>query len=246
MMTGLTRRNFVMFGAAAIGNIAAVPALAAKVVHPQAQPAKPAGAHGSASHPTTAHQVVIHKGSLTTHKSGKLVTAPSTGFAEPAAPPPLVAAQPGARERFVRLVNAHTGEGVETVYWRDGDYLGDPMHQVSRVLRDHLSNDVHPIDPRLIDLLADLRQSVGSSAPFQVISGYRSPRTNAWMHRHSRGVAAHSLHMRGQAADILLADADLGSLHNAALELGEGGVGYYPRSGFVHVDTGAVREWNYE
>jgi len=161
-------------------------------------------------------------------------------------PAPLVPAQPGARERFIRLVNAHTGEEFQSVYWRDGTYLPDTMHQVSNLLRDHLSGDTHPIDPRLIDLLGDLRQSVGSSEPFQVISGYRSPRTNAWMHRHQRGVAAHSLHMRGQAADIVLADADLYSLHNAALELGEGGVGYYPRSGFVHVDTGAVREWAFE
>ena len=239
MTIRLTRRSFVVFGAAAIGSLAADPALAAKVVSPKGHPAK------------VNTKTVVHRGS-----AGRAVarngarhhfsTAPSTGFPEPAAPAPLVAAQPGARERFIRLVNAHTGEGFESVYWRDGVYLPDTMHQLSMLMRDHMSGDMHPIDPRLFDLLGDLRQSVGSSEPFEVISGYRSPRTNAWMHRHQRGVAAHSLHMRGQAADIVLADADLYSLHNAALELGEGGVGYYPRSGFVHVDTGAVREWAFE
>ena len=239
MTTSLTRRGFVLIGAAAIGNIATT-ALAAKVVHPKSQPAKPGAA--ASMHKTSGKTVVIHRGG-TRH----VANAPAGGgFAEPAAPPPLVAAQPGANERFVRLVNAHTNEAVETVYWRNGNYLVDSMHEISQVLRDHMSGDMHAIDPRLIDLLGDLRQSVGSSEPFQVISGYRSPRTNAWMHRHQHGVAAHSLHMRGQAADIVLADSDLNSLHNAALALAEGGVGYYPRSGFVHVDTGAVREWLYE
>jgi uncharacterized protein YcbK (DUF882 family) len=222
-----------MFGAAAIGTMAADPAFAAKLIHPKAAAPKTKPVHKS-----------LKSGKLS-HRNA-MASMPSGGFAEPADPPPLVAAQPGARERFVRLVNGHTDESIEAVYWRDGVYLPDTMHQLNRVLRDHVSGEVHPIDPRLIDLLGDLRQSVGSSEPFQVISGYRSPRTNAWMHRHNRGVAAHSLHMRGQAADIILADSDLGSLHNAALELGEGGVGYYPRSGFVHVDTGAVRVWDYE
>jgi uncharacterized protein YcbK (DUF882 family) len=247
MTTGLTRRGFVLFGAAAIGNVAATSAFAARVLHPQSQSTKPA-AHAvqkGGSH-VAIHRGGVQKAVIRHPGSAKFPQPPSGGFPEPATPAPLVPAQPGARERFVRLVNAHTGEAVEAVYWREGSYLTDPMHQVARVLRDHMSGDMHAIDPRLIDLLGDLRQSVGSSEPFQVISGYRSPRTNAWMHRHQRGVAAHSLHMRGQAADIVLADSDLGSLHNAALELGEGGVGYYPRSGFVHVDTGAVREWMYE
>ncbi len=138
-------------------------------------------------------------------------------------------------------MNAHTNESLEAVYWEDGRYLPATMHQVNRVLRDHMSGDMHTMDPHLVDLLGDLRQAVGTSDPWVVISGYRSPRTNAWMHRHSRGVAAHSLHMERAGGGYHAAGSNLDSLHDAALQLAEGGVGYYPRTGFVHVDTGKVR-----
>ncbi len=102
---------------------------------------------------------------------------------------------------------------------------------------------MHPIDPRLLNLLDTLSRRVEAKAPFQVISGYRSPKTNALLHRDSGGVATHSLHMSGMAVDIRMADVDLANLHRAALGLAAGGVGYYPSSDFVHVDVGPVRRW---
>lgn len=154
-------------------------------------------------------------------------------------------ALPQTPERYVHLVNAHTEEALDAVYWRNGAYLPDAMHRINHVLRDHMSGEVRAMDPRLIDLLAELRRTMGVSEPFSVISGYRSPRTNAWMARTERGVATHSLHIKGQAADIELPGHDIATLHNTALALAEGGVGYYPRSGFVHVDTGKPREWEF-
>ena len=194
-------------GAAAIGGVAAGPALAAKLIHPK-------------------------------HHAKATAQAAVTRLA-----PPRVPARAGNAERYVSLVNAHTDESLHAVYWRDGKYLSDTMHQVNHVLRDHLSGDVHQMDPQLIDLLNDLHQNMGTSEPFVVISGYRSPKTNALMHRTQRGVASNSMHIKGKASDIQLPGCNIDTLHNAALALAEGGVGYYPRSGFVHVDTGKVRQW---
>jgi uncharacterized protein YcbK (DUF882 family) len=216
------------------------------MIHPKkAQHAAVLKPHTAAKHGK--HQTLVLRGSesrTVVLRGGEAGDYDSDLFNQ--LPAPRVPARAGASERFVSLVNAHTNEGIHTVYWRDGEYLPAAMSQVNRVMRDHMSGDVHRMDPRLVDLLGDLRQSVGSTDPWVLISGYRSPRTNAWLHRHSCGVAAHSLHVKGQAADIVLPGEDLGMLHNAALRLGEGGVGYYPRSGFVHVDTGKVREWEFE
>jgi uncharacterized protein YcbK (DUF882 family) len=111
------------------------------------------------------------------------------------------------------------------------------------VLRDFRTDESHPIDRRLLDLLHNLSQRVGTRAPFQVISGYRSPATNAMLRAESSGVASRSLHMQGMAIDIALQDVALADLRQAALDLQSGGVGYYPTSGFVHVDVGRVRRW---
>jgi len=145
--------------------------------------------------------------------------------------------------RRLILKNVHTGEALDAVYWERGAYVPDALTEVNRVLRDFRTGDIHPIDPRLLDLVTDLHAKVGSGTPFQVISGYRSPKTNAMLHEQSAEVAKHSLHMDGMAMDIFLEDVDLSHLHEAALDLGRGGVGYYPRSSFVHVDVGAVRQW---
>ncbi len=111
------------------------------------------------------------------------------------------------------------------------------------MLRDFRTGDVHKIDPALLDLLYDLQERAGATRPFEVISGYRSPQTNAALRRRSHGVAGSSLHMQGQAIDIRVGDVPLASLRRAALALRQGGVGYYPASNFVHVDTGRVRTW---
>jgi uncharacterized protein YcbK (DUF882 family) len=102
---------------------------------------------------------------------------------------------------------------------------------------------VHPIDPALLDLLHGVRSATGSRAPFQIISGYRSPATNHRLQQASTGVATHSLHMDGRAIDVRLADVTLPRLRRAASAARAGGVGYYPESGFVHLDTGRVRYW---
>ena len=146
-------------------------------------------------------------------------------------------------ERKLSLYNIHTGESLETVYWSGGSYVGESLGEIDHVLRDFRTGDVLSMDTRLLDLLHAIRIETGGTAPFHVISGYRSPKTNAFLHANSSGVATHSLHMKGMAADICLPGRDLSSLRKVALDLGVGGVGYYPRSNFVHVDVGRVRHW---
>lgn len=148
-----------------------------------------------------------------------------------------------ASERSLSLHNLHTGERVNTPYWMGGDYLPDSLSTINTVLRDHRSGEVYPIDPGLLDLLSALQQSVGSQREFEVISGYRSPATNAMLNKASNGVAKRSLHMQGKAIDIRLAGTPLATLHAAAREMKAGGVGLYTRSNFIHVDTGRVRFW---
>lgn len=157
---------------------------------------------------------------------------------------PLAAAGTVLRpERRLTLFNTHTGERISALYWADGDYLPESLAEISHVLRDHRSNKTHAIDPRLLDLLFELQCKVDNHRELHVISGYRSPETNAMLRASSGGVARRSLHMEGKAIDINLPGCELRDLHKAALALRSGGVGYYPRSGFIHVDTGRVRSW---
>jgi len=145
--------------------------------------------------------------------------------------------------RALRFVHAHTGERLAVEYFGGGTYLGDALATVNRFLRDFRTGDVHAIDPGLLDLLYSLTTLTGTGRPFEVISGYRSPATNEMLRHQSDGVAGGSLHMRGQAIDVCLADVPVAKLRNAALAVRGGGVGYYPGPGFVHVDTGRVRAW---
>lgn len=145
--------------------------------------------------------------------------------------------------RSLSFVHTHTRESVEAVYWCDGGWCREGLVAIDQILRDHRTDEVKEIDRDLLELLHDLRDSLGSTEPFQVVSGYRSPATNAALRRRSRRVAKTSLHMHGRAIDIRLPGARLNALHAAAKELQRGGVGYYPASNFVHVDTGAVRYW---
>lgn len=147
-------------------------------------------------------------------------------------------------ERSLSLLNTHTGESLTSViYWADGDYIPEALADINHLLRDHRSNQVKSIDPKLFDLLFALGKKVGSQETFQIISGYRSPETNRQLRQASTGVAKKSFHLAGQAADIRLPGCKLSQLRRAALNLGSGGVGYYPRSNFVHVDTGPRRSW---
>ncbi len=145
--------------------------------------------------------------------------------------------------RALRFTHTHTGERLAVEYFSGGAYLPDALATVNHFLRDFRTGDVHLIDPELLDLLHRLAATAETSKPFQVISGYRSPATNEMLRHRSEGVAAGSLHMKGQAIDIRLADVPLPKLRQAALDARRGGVGYYPASDFVHVDTGRVRMW---
>ena len=147
-------------------------------------------------------------------------------------------------ERTISLDNLHTGESLKTLFWQDGRYVPDALQEINHVLRDYRTDEVKDIDPSLLDLLYVLRKKLETSEPFGVISGYRSPATNAMLRKAGHHVAKHSYHMKGMAIDIRLPDYRLADLHRAALSLKAGGVGYYPASNFVHVDTGPVRHWS--
>lgn len=153
----------------------------------------------------------------------------------------LAAAADGPRE--LRFLHTHTGERLAVEYFGAGGYLDGALSAVNRFLRDFRTGDVHSIDPLLLDQLHALGSLTGSTRPFEVISGYRSPVTNAQLRQRSEGVAAGSLHMVGRAIDIRLTDVPLESLRAAARSLKAGGVGFYPASNFLHVDTGRVRFW---
>ncbi len=168
------------------------------------------------------------------------VLAAGLGLAVPALGASAAAA---SAPRSLSILNLHTGEKLAATYFEAGRYLPDALAALDRVLRDHRTGEVHPIAPGLIDLVADLAGQFGRPDAVQIISGYRSPASNAALHARSSGVATRSLHMQGMAMDIRVPGAPLERLRNAALALRRGGVGYYPASNFVHVDVGKVRQW---
>ncbi len=159
----------------------------------------------------------------------------------------LLAARPAfaaaTGPRLLRFNHLHTGEKLAVEYWKGGAYEPEGLDVVNHLMRDFRTGDVHPIDPALLDLLHDLAGVTETGRPFEIISAYRSPATNAALRSHSNGVASGSLHLKGQAIDIRLADIPLPQLKRAALASRRGGVGYYPGSNFVHIDTGRVRTW---
>jgi uncharacterized protein YcbK (DUF882 family) len=148
-----------------------------------------------------------------------------------------------SRERRLAFRHLHTGERLDLAYWANGDYIQEALTAINHQLRDHRSGEIHAIDPALLDSLYRLRQTVDSNKPFQVISGYRSPKTNRLLRAKSKGVAKRSLHMQGKAIDIRLPGIDIGQLRQAAISLQAGGVGLYRKSNFIHLDTGRVRYW---
>ena len=164
------------------------------------------------------------------------------GAASLLTPLPALAARRGSFERSVSFLNEHTGERLrKVVYWEKGRYLPDAMEEIDRHLRDFRTGDIHHIDPRLLDLLHFVRQELGTSQPFHVISGYRSPETNQSLRRAGHGVAGNSFHTQGMAIDVRVPGRDPGKLRRIALRQKSGGVGFYRRLGFVHLDVGPVR-----
>jgi uncharacterized protein YcbK (DUF882 family) len=146
-------------------------------------------------------------------------------------------------QRSLSFVHTHTGESLTTVYFQGGTYVAQELHRVNHLLRDFRTGDLHAIDPVLLDILFELRTRVDRDQPFEVISGYRSPKTNEALRRRSSGVSAHSLHMEGRAIDVRLAGFSTSKLHDVARGMERGGVGFYPVSDFVHLDNGRVRYW---
>ena len=165
---------------------------------------------------------------------------PSRSFAA------TTAAGTKAPERVLSFFNTHTGERLRTAYCCAGVYQPEALQEINHILRDFRTNEVKDIDPKLLDLLHELGGTLEIDQPFHVISGYRSPHTNSMLRTRGgaqTGVASKSLHMVGKAIDIRLPGVKLDHLRGAARSLKLGGVGYYPASNFVHVDTGRVRYW---
>lgn len=171
-----------------------------------------------------------------------LVTALAGSFASPAFAARLAFPQ-ASGTRALNFHNLHTDERLAVSYWRDGQYDRAAWGRINNILRDHYSGDVGVMDLRVVDLLHDLQQEVGNDRPVEIISGYRSPRTNSRLREGGRGVAKQSYHMRGMAIDIRLDGTPLSRLRQTAIGMQRGGVGYYPSSDFVHIDVGPVRRW---
>ena len=215
------RRQFLTLGAGAVAAVAGASAF---------------GGLGNASS-------MLGSGPLLPMRS-PIVPALQAAAAAPATGPIDTTALPLAQIRKASLHNLHTGEMLDAVYWENGKYIPDALAEAMRVMRDWRNGEEHVMDPRLFDVLHGVQAKLETKTPFQLISGYRSPETNAHLHAESGQVASHSQHMLGKASDIRVEGVELAHLHNAALSLKAGGVGFYPVSNFVHVDVGAVRQWS--
>jgi uncharacterized protein YcbK (DUF882 family) len=162
---------------------------------------------------------------------------------------PLDASSPSAttptpQEYQLHLYHTHTGERLDIVYRRGDQYIPEAIAKLDYFLRDHRTGDVRHFDPKLYDILADLTAAIGRpNAEIDIVCGYRTPWSNEFLRSHTEGVAKNSLHIQAQAIDLRVPAVGTERLRDAALSLHRGGVGYYPRSGFIHVDTGRVRQW---
>lgn len=141
------------------------------------------------------------------------------------------------------MYSGRTGEKLDMIYWIDGDYIKDAVKEINYFMRDWRVDQVKSIDLRTLDIMAASHNLLDVSEPYMMLSGYRSPQTNAMLRSRSRGVAKNSLHMKGQAADLRLASRSVNQMAKAAQACHAGGVGRYSRSNFVHMDCGVVRSW---
>lgn len=146
--------------------------------------------------------------------------------------------------RTISFEHEWTGEKLSVPYFEKGHVLIDALAEIDHILRDHRNNKVHTTDPAMLDILVAMRRRLGTDAPVHIVCGYRSPETNAMLVEQSSGVAKHSYHMEGMAIDIRIPGRDLTAMRAVALDLKLGGVGYYPKSNFLHVDSGPVRSWS--
>jgi uncharacterized protein YcbK (DUF882 family) len=154
---------------------------------------------------------------------------------------PALAAE--AEDRTLSFVHTHTSQRLTVTYYQDGDYVPAALDELNQFLFDFRTGEAIEMDPALFDFLHALQQATSSSGTFEVISAYRTPQTNEMLRRRNSGVAKRSQHLMGKAIDVRLSDVDTAELRRAALAMKRGGVGYYPRSDFIHIDTARVRSW---
>jgi uncharacterized protein YcbK (DUF882 family) len=145
--------------------------------------------------------------------------------------------------RRFRMYSGRTGESIDTIYWIEGEYIPEVTKEINHFMRDWRSDDVLKMDPRNFDIIAAAHRLLDVSEPYMLLSGYRSPSTNAMLRSKSGGVAKNSLHLKGMAADLRLKSRSVSQMARAAEACSAGGVGHYPRSNFVHMDCGPVRTW---
>ncbi|MEL6172532.1 MAG: DUF882 domain-containing protein [Pseudomonadota bacterium] len=145
--------------------------------------------------------------------------------------------------RRLKMFSPRTGERIDTIYWIEGDYIKDALKEVNYFMRDWRTNQTHKIDLRTVDVMAAAHNLLDASEPYMLLSGYRSPKTNAMLRSRSRGVAKNSRHMVGEAADLRLSSRSVNQIYRAAVACRGGGVGRYSRSNFVHMDCGPIRSW---
>lgn len=145
--------------------------------------------------------------------------------------------------RRIRMYSGRTGETIDTIYWIEGDYIKEAIREINHFMRDWRNDQVVSIDLRNLDIMAAAHGLLDVDEPYMLLSGYRSPQTNAMLRSRSRGVAKNSLHMKGQAADLRLKSRSVGQMAQAASACHAGGVGRYSSSNFVHMDCGPIRSW---
>ena len=170
-----------------------------------------------------------------------LITAAAT-FINPRKTIASIQSSPNT-ERKLTIYNVHSDEYLQTVYWKDDHYIPDALADINYIFRDRVTGKIKDIHPELLDLLFKVQQELGYHKSIHIVSGYRTPRANAYLKKTTKGVAWNSLHMYGKAVDVRLPGNSLNSVRRVATELRQGGVGYYPHSNFVHLDTGSVRYW---
>ncbi len=218
-------------------------------IHKKAAPAK----HAAVQHTAAVQKAAAVQHTTTTHHSASIpvrtrVVTPQSlrgsrygGFAPsvPEPPPVLDTTSP----RTLSLFNVNSNESLTVTYWSDGAYHRDALNQLNHFLRDSKTGEQTEMDPLLFDVLWHTEEITGFHGTVDVLSGYRSPETNAWLASVSRGVARDSQHINGNAMDIRFPGVPVFKIRQAARSLQMGGVGFYPRSGFVHLDTGPVRYW---
>ncbi|MGY0400165.1 MAG: DUF882 domain-containing protein [Ostreibacterium sp.] len=159
---------------------------------------------------------------------------------------PQLAYAAAKKDRLLMMTNPHTGEKIRTIYWTPTEgYIRESLASISHFMRDFRQNQVKAIDPALLDIVHAISLNIGVDRKFEVMSGYRSPKTNRMLSRRSRNVAKKSYHMKGKAMDFQVKNVSSHNLRHIALALKAGGVGYYPGASYIHVDTGNIRNWTY-